>query len=304
MQGGFKMKKRVILPIGLIILSLWLMAGCTPKLEDNNQSKELTIVTSFYPIYLHVINITQGIPGIKVVNMTQPQTGCLHDYQLTPNDLKILDQADIFVINGGGMENFIDKAVAQIPTLEIVDASSEIEFIHDHHINPHVWVSVSGAISQVSEIAKQLSGLDQAHEEAYHKNAKVYIEKLELLSQEMHDVLDHVPHKNIVTFHEAFPYFAKEFGLNIVGTIVDEPGSEPSAKDLEAIIENIKKHQVKAVFAEPQYESKSADVIAKEAKVKLYTLDPVVTGQANESQKDQYLIVMRENLETLKEALQ
>lgn len=313
----------MILLISILLISGFIIAGCTPNLKNSTDIKgeDLTIVTSFYPMYLHVINITKDIPNIKVINMAEPQTGCLHDYQLTPNDLKILDQADIFVINGGGMESFLDKSLSQLRAMDIIDASKNIELIeedghreddhgnnhdhegHDHDVNPHVWVSVTGAIEQVKEIAKELGGLDEVHQQTYHDNAGEYIEKLEELSQEMHRVLDDIPNKNIVTFHEAFPYFAREFNLNIIGTIVTEPGSEPSAKALAKIIEDVKKHDVKAVFAEPQYDSKAADVISKEANVKLYTLDPIATGIANEDQKDQYLIVMRENLKTLEEAL-
>ena len=315
------MEKRVTCMIVIMLLGAYIMSGCTPKIKESTElgQENLTIVTSFYPIYLHVLNITKDIPEIEVINMTQPQTGCLHDYQLTPNDLKTLDRADIFVINGGGMESFIDKAVSQLPKLAVIDASEKIDFIHeddhdenghsneedghDHDVNPHVWVSVTGAINQVAQITERLGSLDPNHKKEYDDNGNAYIEKLEALSSEMHAVLDHMSNKNIVTFHEAFPYFAQEFGLNIIGTIVTEPGSEPSAKDLEKIIEDIEKNDVKAVFAEPQYESKAADVIAKEAGVKLYTLDPVVTGESSQDQINQYLIIMRENLKTLEEAL-
>ena len=311
------MKKRITFVISIIMLSAYILGGCTSNLKQksNLDNENLTIVTSFYPIYLHVINITKDIPNVQVVNMTQPQTGCLHDYQLTPNDLKTLDGADIFVINGGGMEGFLDKVVSQLEPMNVIDASKNMEFIHedghdhheeddhDHEINAHVWVSITGAIQQVEEIAQQLGALDGARKKEYDANAKEYIEKLEELKGEMHAALDHVPHKNIVTFHEAFPYFAKEFRLNIVGTVVVESGDEPSAKDLAKIIEDIKQHDVKAIFAEPQYESKAAEVISKEAGVKLYILDPIVTGEAREDQIDQYLITMRENLKTLEEAL-
>ena len=154
------MEKRVTCMIVIMLLGAYIMSGCTPKIKESTElgQENLTIVTSFYPIYLHVLNITKDIPEIEVINMTQPQTGCLHDYQLTPNDLKTLDRADIFVINGGGMESFIDKAVSQLPKLAVIDASEKIDFIHeddhdenghsneedghDHDVNPHVCGSV------------------------------------------------------------------------------------------------------------------------------------------------------------------
>lgn len=290
-------------------MSFTLMTGCTSK--ANNQdvaSQAKTIVTSFYPIYLHTINIAKDIPGVEVINMTEPQTGCLHDYQLSPDNLKTLEQSDVFVINGGGMESFMDKVLDQLSDLPIINASEHTELIQeqhgDHdHPNPHVWVSVSGAIDQVEQIAKELAVLDPVNQKRYQQNAQAYIGKLEDLKQEMHESLDNISNKNIVTFHEAFPYFAKEFGFNILGTIIDEPGSEPSAKELSAIINTIKDKEVKAVFAEPQFTSKSASLISKETGAPLYTLDPVVTGEAKENQEDAYINKMKANLKTLEEAL-
>ena len=112
--------------------------------------------------------------------------------------------------------------------------------------------------------------------------------------------LDNVKNRDIVTFHEAFPYFAKEFNLNIVGVIEREPGSEPSAKELQETIEQVKKLKVKALFAEPQYPAKAAETIAKETGSKVYTLDPVVTGPMD---ADAYINIMDSNLKILEEAL-
>lgn len=312
------MKKRVILFLSMILFSIYVLSGCAKASNASNGSSEekTTIITSFYPIYLHVINIAKDIPGVEVINMTEPQTGCLHDYQLSPDDIKTLDGADIFVINGGGMESFMNKILSQLDQMPIIDASEEIELIeeiphghdhleddHDHNINPHVWVSVTGAIDQVEKIAKDLALLDPNNKEYYAQNASEYVGKLKELQKEMHIVLDDIPNKNIVTFHEAFSYFAKEFNLNIVGTIVTETGSEPSAKELSKVIEDIKEHDVKAVFTEPQFTSKAAELIAKETGVGLYTLDPVVTSGPTLKQEDEYIQTMQENLKTLEEAL-
>ena len=309
------MKKGLKLFIGIIIISAYMLSGCS-KPADEGDSKETTkIVTSFYPIYLHTINIAKDIVGIEVINMTQTQTGCLHDYQLSPVDIKTLGEADIFVINGGGMESFMDKVLAQQADMQIINASEHIEFLeaehegheeddgHEHEFNSHVWVSIQGAIDQVKQIAGQLGVLDPTNKESYAKNASEYIEKLEELKREMHGSLDDIPNKDIVTFHEAFSYFAYEFDLNIVGTIVTEDGTEPSAKELSKVIEDIKKYNVKAVFTEPQYTSKAASLIAEEAGVGLYSLDPVVTSGVTLKEEDEYIKIMKENLKTLEEAL-
>lgn len=298
------MKRRTILWMAILILVVY-TTGCHK--QPTKDKENLTIVTSFYPIYLHVINIAKDIPGVEVVNMTEPQMGCLHDYQLSPNDIKTLDRADIFVINGGGMESFMDKAISQFPHMPIIDASSGIDLLEDKEhgeLNPHVWVSVSGAIEQVKQIMEELIGLDQVNSDQYIENGNEYIGRLEELSKQMHEVLDPIPNKNIVTFHEAFPYFAKEFSFNIVGTILSDSDTEPSAKELAQVIEAIKKENVKAVFMEPQYRSKSAQLIGAETGVEIYTLDPIVTGEASGDVADDYINKMKENLKTLEEALE
>ena len=171
--------------------------------------------------------------------MTAPQTGCLHDYSLSTKDLKTLSSADIFVINGAGMESFLDDVIDEYSDLKIIEASNGISLIedtdhdeHEHDVNPHVWVSISKNIEEVSNIAKELSAFDPNHASEYEANADAYIAKLENLRTEMHAALDNVNNKDIITFHEAFPYFAEEFNLNIAGVIEVEPDSEPSAKEV------------------------------------------------------------------------
>lgn len=292
--------------------------------SDKKKNSDKIILTSFYPMYIMTLNIADNVPGVKIVNMTKPQTGCLHDYQLTPQDMKVLGSAAIFVANGGGMESFIEKVLKEHPSLPVIDASKGIELIteehdddnhgekndhdadhhheHDHgEVNPHVWVSVSGAIDQVKNIAGQLSTIDSSNADAYKKNADAYIAKLETLKKEMHDGLSTIKSRNIITFHEAFPYFAKEFNLEIVAVIEREPGSEPSAGELAETVTIVKKHDVRALFAEPQYPAKAAQTIARETGAQLYSLDPAVTGPMT---KNAYIDIMKSNQQVLVKALQ
>lgn len=283
-----------------------LLTGCGgTNTAGGGKDGSFHIVTSFYPMYVATINITQGVDGVTVTNMTKPQTGCLHDYQLMTEDMKTLEKADAFVINGAGMESFLDKVVEQQKNLKIIDASKGIELLKDDdEENPHVWLSVTDAILQVKNIAEQLKAADPKHADAYEKNAAAYIKKLEALKAEMHAELDTVPNKDIVTFHEAFPYFAKEFGLNIISVVEREPGTEPTPAELQATIEQVKKLPVKVLFTEPQYSPSAAETIARETGAKIYTLDPVVTGEANDQALNAYIDTMKKNMETLKTALQ
>ena len=266
------------------------------------QPKPLRILCSFYPMYVMALNVAGDTPGVSVECMTEPFTGCLHDYQLTPANLRTIASADVFVANGAGMESFIEKAVRQSPRLRVIEASKGIPLLRD---NPHVWVSISGAMEETANIAKGLAAADPAHAAAYEANAAQYLARLDKLRQQMHTALDGLPHREIITFHEAFPYFASEFGLKIVGVVEREPGSEPSAGELAQTIQLVRKHKVKALFAEPQYPAKSAEVIRRETGIPLQTLDPAVTGPRDPAQaRDSYLRTMEKNLQVLKTALQ
>lgn len=296
------MKK--LISLLLLVIMCFMALGCDSKQAEK---KDFTIVTSFYPMYIDVINITKDVEGVKVINMTKPQTGCLHDYQLTTEDMKTLEQADVFVANGAGMESFLDKATKQNKNMKVVEASNykDINFIKDgDEDNPHVWMSVTYSIAQVKAITAALCEADPANKDAYRKNALDYCMKLEKLKKEMHEELDDLPHKDIVTFHEAFPYLAKEFKLNIVSVIEREPGTEPTPQELETTIAKVNTLPVKVLFTEPQYSPAAAETIAKETGAKIYQLDPVVTGEANLEAMDAYISAMKKNMNILKEALQ
>lgn len=302
------MKKILYLALALFLLLTMLITGCG---SSNNAAQKKTddgtfrIVTSFYPVYIATANITKGIDGVEVVNMTKPQTGCLHDYQLTTDDMKALEKADAFVANGAGMEAFLDKIIKEHSSIAVIDSSKDIALLEDDgEQNPHVWLSIDNAIKQVENISKQLAEADPRHADAYKANAAAYIEKLNTLKTELHSELDNLPNNKIITFHEAFPYFAKEFNLDIIKVIEREPGTEPTPKELKETIEEINKLPQKLIFTEPQYSPASAETISRETGAKIFVLDPIVTGEANAQALDAYITTMQENASVLKEALQ
>ncbi len=305
-----KIKIKKIISIGIVIILSGMLSACggnaltkdTASKQDENKS-DITIVTSFYPMYIATLNIVKDIEGVKLTNMTPPITGCLHDYAVTPSDMKMLEDAQIFVVNGADMESFMDDVISQMKHLKIISAVKGIELLEgdeEEEPNPHVWVSVTHAITQVENIQKELSVLDPARSKQYEKNAQAYIKQLKELKSRMHQELEGITQRDIVTFHEAFPYFAKEFDLNIRGIIEREPGSQPSAKELIETIEQIKVLDIKALFAEPQYPSKAAETVATETGARVYILDPAVTGPM---EADAYIHIMNQNTQVLKEAL-
>jgi zinc transport system substrate-binding protein len=265
-------------------------------------ARPLKILTSFYPMYVMTLNVAGEAPEVIVECLAKPSTGCLHDYQLTPGDLVALARADVFVANGAGMETFIEKAVRQAPGLTVIEAGAGIEPADGG--NPHLWVSIGGAIAETRNIARGLAAADPARASLYEKNAADYVATLERLRARMHAALDSLKCREIITFHEAFPYFAREFGLIIVGVIEREPGSEPGARELARTIALVKRSGVRAIFAEPQYPAKSAEIIRRETGVRVSLLDPAVTGDRDPARaRRSYCEAMERNLAALVQAL-
>lgn len=299
----------VILLAAALTLSLALpFAGCsgdgtTATSEPLPDPDGLSIVTSFLPMYIFTANLIDGIEGISLSNMAAPETGCLHDYQLLPSDLVKLTAADLLVINGAGMEGFLSDLAERAGELPIIEASQGIGLLNsaDGTGNPHVWLSVRKAISQVHNISQGLQKASPAHAAAILANEQAYVARLEQLHARFTAALKPLAGSRIITFHEAFPYLADEYGLTIAAVIEREPGSEPAAAELAATIDLIRAEKIKALFAEPQYSTKVAETIARETGAVIYTLDPVVTG---ELAAGTYEKVMEKNLQVLLQALQ
>lgn len=286
---------KIILRLFRILLLAGILA--LPARAD----EPLRVVTSFYPVYVAALNVTSGVPGVEVHNLTSPHIGCLHDYQLTAGDVRQLADADLLLANGAGMETFLGKVQEQSPSLRVVEASEGIPLMDG---NPHVWVSFEGAGRQVDNIAEALAQAAPEKADAFRANATDYKAQLAALDEKMKSSLAPYAGTPIVTFHEAFPYFARDYNLDLVGVIAREPGTEPSARELADTIGLVRERKVKALFAEPQFPDKSAQVISRETGVKVHELDPVVTGPSEPSEaRGAFLRAMEKNLGVLQEAL-
>ena len=306
------MKKKHALALILALFTL-LATGCAAQTDG-----QTTIVTSFYPMYVLTLNVADGIDGVSVQNMAEQNVGCLHDYQLQTRDMVALEGADALVINGGGMEQFMDKVLTLRADLPVIDASEGIAMFpsdeahdhdahahdeHDEHdelYNAHVWLDPSRAIKQVQNIADGLAEADPAHAAAYQENAAGYIERLTALDGELKAQLAPFAGADIITFHEAFAYFADAYGLHVAGVIANEPGEEPSTRDIADTCDLVTTLGIRTLFVEPQYPQKAAETIARETGASIYTLDPCVSGDGT---KESYETIMRENARVLTEAL-
>jgi ABC-type Zn uptake system ZnuABC Zn-binding protein ZnuA len=205
------------------------------------------------------------------------------------------------------MEEFLGAPVRKAnPKVVMVDTSAGITPLRNKdgeehgEFNPHTWVSPRNAVLQVRAIEKALSKASPENREIFRRNADAYVKRLEGLIAEIDQAAKRFRKRNIVTFHNVFDYLARDAGLTIVGEIEAVPGQEPSAGEIHKLIETIKAKQAAAVFGEPQYPARLAEMVAREAGVPVRGLDPVATGSTSLTT---YEDVMRDNLRVLKEVL-
>ncbi len=299
----------------LILLTLTIICTGLPPARAEAAKQ---VVTSFYPIYIFAENVLDGVEGVELKNLTHPTTGCLHDYQLLASDMVTLSRADALIINGGGMESFVPMLETQYPELPVIDASQGIDLLlndemlaeghshedgHDHDhgdYNAHIWLAPQNAIRMTRTMAKGLAELLPEQADEIMSNAEAYAARLQALDEEIAESLKGLKRRDIVTFHEAFPYFAQAYGLNVVAVLALEPDEALSPQMLKTLVDKVRASGLPPLFTEPQYEDRAARAVAQETGAGIYELDPVVTG---DGAKDAYETVMRRNVQALIEAL-
>ena len=330
-------KKKLGFLVGvMLIMSLagyliCLMAGSSKQWKED---EEFLLVTSFYPMYILAENLTEGVEGVTVANLTENQTGCLHDYQLTSRDMKLLSRADAFLVNGAGMELFMEKVLEHTDGLPVIEASHGIALLegeehshnhgeehaaeedgheaeyetdhetnhgetdhqgHSHAENGHVWMDVERYRKQAATVTEELKRLLPEQENALNEAAKAYDEKLQTLLQYAEEIKKNTQGKHVVIFHEAFAYLAESLGMEVLVSLSLDEESLPSAGELAEVIEEINYHGGAYLFIEREY-AEYADKILRETNAAAFYLNPLTTGDGT---ADSYYKDMWKNLDTL-----
>ena len=324
----------------LIVCTLAVMAyehtagktGAAGEMSDTSDSEKntdeaddmLTVVTSFYPMYIAALNIVDGVEGVRLENLSEPQTGCLHDFQLTPEDMKLLSTADVFVINGGGIESFMSDVAKAYPKLDVVEACEDMALLseddadsdhdHDHEAdaesdsdhdhdhgdeNAHAWMSVPRYRTMVQTIASRLAEMDAKHADEYYANAKAYDAKLAVLEEKINSLKSLTNGQNIIIFHEAYAYVADDFSMNACYLLDLDEERSVSAGEIKQVIGAIKDDGVSVILAEELYGKSMGDTVSRETDVHVIYIDPLNRGEYD---KDSYLDGMEHNIELIKEA--
>ena len=295
------MNKKKITIIIVIILAILLVGFIVWKnLNKNNiqDDGKLKIVTSFYPIYIIAQNITEGANNIELENMADVNVGCLHDYTLTTEDMKKVEKADVFVVNGLGMENFIDKVINSNNTMQVIDSSNGIENIikDDNETNPHIWTNINNYITQVKNISERLQQIDSKNANIYKENEENYINQLEKLEEEYIQKLEGLKGKKVVNLNEAFEYLGQELQMEMTTIETNHEESTMSEEMMSSVIEKMKNENIQMILVDKNDNKTMAETIANETGAKIYELDSGLKGSI---EKDAYINMVKYNMEIL-----
>jgi len=295
------------------------------------RGEPIRILTTLPAIHSWAANVAGD--SARVDNLLPADVGP-HDFQFRPADIRKLAGADVVFVNGLGVDGWLDRAIAsgatkpgrrvvtvtdglksslihEVPELEVGAGpanATEVrhgESAHGHGSaealpNPHVWLDPVQARHCVSNILATLVAADPANADGYSRRATAYLKELEALDTEIHAAVGRFSDRRIVTFHDAFPYFCRRYGLELVGVIEEVPSVDPSPKYLASLLSAMRRNNVRVIFTEPQFNARLARRLAEDLKITVAELDVLETGRPS---RTFYADGMRRNLKSLEAAL-
>ena len=278
------------------------LAGCAP-------AEQADIAATTLPVWQFTSRIVEGT-GLTVTRLVTESVSCLHDYTLTVGQMKAIESADLVILSGAGLEEFLEEALSSANA--VIDSSHGIELLegeqhhhhegeaeeesHHHEADPHLWLSPAHAMAQAQNICAGLSRQYPEYTEVFEENLNNLLADLQALEDYGQTQLADLGSREILTFHDGFGYLAQAFGIEIVEAIEEESGAEASAQELIHLIEEVRHHSVRAIFVEENGSGSAASIIAAETGANLSSLSMAMSG-------DDYFAAMYRNIDNLKEAL-
>lgn len=308
------MKKRLF---ALLLALTLLLSGCgSAQSAQPQEEARLHIVATTYPVYLFTCAVTKGVEGVVVERLNTGETSCLHDYTLSVSDMKKLEGADVVVMNGVGLEEFMEDALTASGAAAI-DCSQGVDLLenlshhheegdhghdgHDHgHFDPHIWMNPKNAAVMAENLADRLAELDGEYASEYRENLMTVTALLGAWDSQVRDVLaalDDGEVAGLITFHDGFQYFAHAYGLTLLEAIEEEAGSEASAKEIVEITQLVEEHNIPVIFTEVNGSDATANAIARETGCRVAQLSMCMDGP--DDSLSRYLDALLGNMATI-----
>ena len=292
------MKKRII-PL-LLILAL-VLAGCGSGGAVGTENARVRVVTTTYPIYLFTSALTRDVDGVVVERLDTGSTSCLHDYTLSVNDMKKVADADVIALNGAGLEDFMDDALATsnaavidcdqgvdlLPALNSHDVEDGHDHDHEGHthdgVDPHYWMDPRRAVQMIENLDDGLSQADPDHAADYAQAAQSCTQQMNDWAEELDGLFADARQRGadvpgLITFHDGFQYFAAAYDLPLLASIEEEAGSEASAKEIVEITDLVKEKGIPVIFTEVNGSDATAQAIHRETGCTVAQLTMVMDG--------------------------
>lgn len=253
------------------------------------KTEGLQVTASFYPMYIAALNVVGQIPNVTVSCLVGPKSGCVHDYQMTPNERMLLQQTDVLIANGVGAEAFLEGHLASVSGITVVDTSEGIDLLctdhdHQHHhgeseenYNQHIWTSPMRYRQQVIKLAEGLAQVDPEHKQSYLANAEAYCQQIDQVWQQMQNAVLHSGFTECVIFSESLAYLAQDLGLQVLAQLeIGEEGGV-SAAERNTAEQAVRGKNVLLLY-DNQYQTMYTDIGAAAKKSVVVLVDTAVQG--------------------------
>lgn len=286
-------------PIFLIcILLVGMLSGCAPQ-------EPAQIAATTLPVYQFTLRLCEGT-GITVTRLVTESVSCLHDYSLNVSQVKAIEAAQVVVISGAGLEEFLDDALSGAQT--VIDSSESISLLscheehhheehsHQHAEDAHIWLSPANAKIMAANICEGLCNQFPEHTATFQRNLNALHADMDALASYGAEQLSDLRCRELITFHDGFAYFADAFDLTILEAVEEESGSEASAQELIHLINIVRTHELSAIFTECNGSVSAAQIIAAETGATCKALDMAMAGE-------DWFAAMYRNIDTVKEAM-
>ncbi|MDR3362290.1 MAG: metal ABC transporter substrate-binding protein [Desulfovibrio sp.] len=259
-------------------------------------AEELRVLATTFPVYLFTRNVARDCPNVRVDLLIPAQTGCPHEYTLTPQDLQKLAKARIIVRNGLGIDAFLHEHFARAAgNARVIDCSAGVKPLR---ANPHLFAGPKEAAMMVRNIAAGLSAQDADNANAYNAAARAYADRLLELDRRLAALGGLTRRKGVVLQHDALAYIADSAGLSVVAVIQEDEDTPPSAGRLVALTRRMQSEKPVLIISDLQYPDKPVRTLSRETGVPAVGLDTVAAGPAD-APLDYYEAVMTVNCQTL-----